>query len=331
MNPLLDALGYAGSALSAPGDYTRGLLAGRPGERVNPRQLLDAWGADLDEEDDSWLGWGRDLAVGVATDPLTYALPFAGNYLGAKLASKLPTGVSGTARAGATMEELAGSPALKALGENITRFENVVPGSTDDAAKFLAHAGRRGADADFLDEALGAVEGAAAAEAKGSYWPHLDTMGTSPGATVGTKRHEFMHGLIDQAAKGDQVGALPLTARPAGALRKALYDEAAATGRSVGSIKGEVPAWATFADELAGHLHAGTTPMEKLAGAAGFLFHPGKQAAYAPRIAERGLAGTTPWAARVYRAFGGAPRAAGSLAGLAPGVASAGLRGQLEY
>lgn len=76
-------LGALLDALSMPGDYTRGLLAGRPGDRVNPRDLLAGYGM-ADPQDDGWLSLARDLGVGALTDPLTYA----GGLLGRGLAGR---------------------------------------------------------------------------------------------------------------------------------------------------------------------------------------------------------------------------------------------------
>ncbi len=71
MGILGDALGMAGSAISAPGDYTRGLLAGRPGERMGGRDLLRHYG--LAGEEDNWGNFLGGMATDVLTDPLTYA------------------------------------------------------------------------------------------------------------------------------------------------------------------------------------------------------------------------------------------------------------------
>jgi hypothetical protein len=318
MNMLLDALGGLGDTLAMPGDYVRGVLGGSPGERLGGRDLLRRYG--LAGEEDNWGNFAAGMGVDVATDPLTYLMAYGGGALGGKLASKIPGSVAGTARVGATMDDLATSPALKALGGNITRFENVVPGSMDDASKYLANAGKRGADPEFVEKALGNVEAAIGSGARGVYFPGLDAMGTAEGASLGTGRHEFMHGLVDQAAKGAQVGELPYSAQPAGYLRKALYDSAGDAG-DVTRMRGELPAWATLADEFAAHTAAGTTPLEKLQGAAGFLFNPEKQAAYGARLGERGLPGQTPWAARAYGAAGALPRVGGAgLGGMIPGA-----------
>ena len=62
---MLDALL---SALSAPGDYTRGLLAGRVGDRVSGQELLRELGVDVG---DGLGGALAGVAADVATDPLT--------------------------------------------------------------------------------------------------------------------------------------------------------------------------------------------------------------------------------------------------------------------
>ena len=69
-NLFADLLSNAGSgltnAINAPGDYFRGLLAGRPGERASG---LDVLGIDSTEEPDFWkklLGFGTELV----TDPI---------------------------------------------------------------------------------------------------------------------------------------------------------------------------------------------------------------------------------------------------------------------
>jgi len=68
--------------LSAPGDYTRGLLSGQLGSRVSGRGMLENWG--LLGENKPGLDWGdvAGFAAGVATDPLTYAIPWGLGKLG---------------------------------------------------------------------------------------------------------------------------------------------------------------------------------------------------------------------------------------------------------
>lgn len=71
---------YMLNLLSAPGDYTRGLLGGRHGERLSGRELLTEYGLTSPNDPDAWEG--ADFAgagVDMLTDPLTYALgPLAG-------------------------------------------------------------------------------------------------------------------------------------------------------------------------------------------------------------------------------------------------------------
>lgn len=66
-SPLLDAL----DVIDMPGSYFRGVLGGRPGERLSGSQLLNAWGTDVEPN------LLLDMAVGIPTDPLTYLVPGA--------------------------------------------------------------------------------------------------------------------------------------------------------------------------------------------------------------------------------------------------------------
>lgn len=66
MNPL-DLLSGISYLADTPGAYTRGLLSGRPGERVSGDEMLKAW--DLNPEG---LGGAGGFAAEVATDPLTW-------------------------------------------------------------------------------------------------------------------------------------------------------------------------------------------------------------------------------------------------------------------
>ena len=65
-------LSRVGSALSAPDDYIRGALVGRPGERVDGWELLKSLGVIGD--DPGWGGWGLGLATDILTSPSTYLL-----------------------------------------------------------------------------------------------------------------------------------------------------------------------------------------------------------------------------------------------------------------
>lgn len=61
------------SALDAPGAYTRGLLAGSPGERVDGRGLLESWGVLGQNTPGLDFGDVLGFGAGILTDPLTYA------------------------------------------------------------------------------------------------------------------------------------------------------------------------------------------------------------------------------------------------------------------
>lgn len=125
MGILSDVLGMAGSAISAPGDYTRGALAGKFGERMGGRDLLRHYG--VAGQDDNWGNFLGGMATDVLTDPLTYAGAFmgaggAGSLFGnlgprlganaAKLAGIVPE--SQLARGGASLaDEVLRSPVAK--------------------------------------------------------------------------------------------------------------------------------------------------------------------------------------------------------------------------
>lgn len=70
---LLGTLGYV---LDTPGAYTRGVLAGRPGERVSGRELLTDWGITDQNDPNAWevadfLGAGAE----VVADPFFFLTP----------------------------------------------------------------------------------------------------------------------------------------------------------------------------------------------------------------------------------------------------------------
>lgn len=74
-----DALGGLGDLASAPGDYLRGALSGRLGERAGGRDMLASWGLDPgDGLGGRIAGFGAELA----TDPLTYLGGAIGRGLG---------------------------------------------------------------------------------------------------------------------------------------------------------------------------------------------------------------------------------------------------------
>lgn len=72
--------------LSAPGDYLRGVLAGKPGERVGGRDLLKSYG--IVPQEDNWGSFVAGLATDVVTDPLSFISGPAKAYTSAGHAAK---------------------------------------------------------------------------------------------------------------------------------------------------------------------------------------------------------------------------------------------------
>ena len=92
-------LSRVGDALSAPGDYFRGLLTGKAGERVTGREMLRD--AGLISQQDNWGNFAAGLATDIVTDPLSMltgpakALTPAGQALKkAGLADALPAAMT---------------------------------------------------------------------------------------------------------------------------------------------------------------------------------------------------------------------------------------------
>jgi hypothetical protein len=108
MSALLDAIGQVGYALDTPGAYTRGLLAGRPGERVGGRELLQDWG--VLGANTAGLDWGD--AAGFAAEAVLDPLSLLGPALGAA------KGIGRATAAGrAVAQSDTASPLLRRLGE----------------------------------------------------------------------------------------------------------------------------------------------------------------------------------------------------------------------
>jgi hypothetical protein len=63
-------VGRVADTLSAPGDYLRGALAGRAGERVSGRDLLKSYG--IVPQEDNWGSFVAGLGVDLVTDPLSF-------------------------------------------------------------------------------------------------------------------------------------------------------------------------------------------------------------------------------------------------------------------
>lgn len=88
MNDFMEILGALGYLLDTPGAYTRGMIAGRPGERVSGREMLEAYGLGANQEGldlGDVLGFGADVLV----DPLNLmTMPLSG-LKAARAASKI--------------------------------------------------------------------------------------------------------------------------------------------------------------------------------------------------------------------------------------------------
>lgn len=312
MSMFSDALGGIGYALDTPGALTRGLLSGQAGSRVSPRELLQNWGAIGDEPDDSWAGWGRDLAVGAATDPLTY-LGALGGGLGGKAARGLiPAGaieegaIAGRGLAGvgkfkeglrdvATVNNL-GADAAASAGRGVSaplasgeRLAGEMSGRT------AAQMGR-GDVSGRLSRAIG--EGARDA-GEAFYNPGSRTIATAEGAAPNALRHERIHAIIDQASNGvGDASALPLMMRVPANLK--------ASGSPM--LRG----LGTVGDELAAQTLENRTTAGQLQGAARYLFSPQHNAAYSGALSAGGI---DPRVVAMYSQLPKLPLAAGGLLG----------------
>lgn len=218
MNALLDIL-------SAPGEYTRGLLAGRPGERLSGTDMLRNWGVDAGEGPQNAL---LDLLVGIPTDPLTYAIPGAAALAGrlAKAARGLSVSKAMPLRKGVTFVK------------NADDTQNMhMVGGYRDAAGSIDNARLN----EVADTLVAADRQGAAKSAFGYYAPK-----TRVGAVMSdipdprnTMRHELTHSLINRAADTGNAAGLPLGWKAAAAMKSSPDDFV----HTLGNV----------ADEMAGH------------------------------------------------------------------------------
>jgi len=284
MGALWDALGAVGSALSAPGDYTRGVLAGRPGERATARDLLSAYNL-AEPDDDSWLGAARDIGTSFLTDPLTYA--------------------------GGGIARMAGQGASKVPGLLGLRRNFAIAHGVDDAgqaARVLGGTESQRTLSQMIGQQLAAGAGAAGgAEGAGAFLaavPAGEVMGQSlPGGagailgrSVAAGRHETMHGLIDAAVQSGDTSAL-------GPLAKL-----AAWGQAGGSKTGLRAGFGNLMHEAAAHAAEGRGLAQQSGNALDFLF--GGSPAVRQGYAE-GFARTSPIIAAAYRGLGYVPTGMG--------------------
>lgn len=292
MNALLDALGFVGDALDRPGAAVRGLLAGRPDQLgylipgaetlglVDPDRRVT--GADLlrqsglvNGDDDSWGTTLGGMAVDLATNPLSY-LPALG-MLGK------------SSRFGP----------LKAARSNLAMAQEVDP-VTGVAGRIVGG----GPEARGYAEALGRL----LPEQQGVLGMHMGEYGAGAalkGAGPATTRHEVVHSLVDQVARGGSGEGMPWPVRLAGRLR-------AGTGDT-----GPRSALGLLADETAAHALENRGLMGQVGGAGRFLFDNtsrwGRESrpGFAAQLAER-----SPLVAALFNSLPYAPAAgAGALGG----------------
>ena len=117
-------------ALSASGDYTRGVLAGRPGERVGGRDLLRAHG--LVGEEDNWGNFIAGIATDVVTDPLSFVSGPAKAYTAAGRAAK----------AAGLLDNAATVATKKAISSGAAAAGNI-PGNAQRTLAQLKQTGRK--------------------------------------------------------------------------------------------------------------------------------------------------------------------------------------------
>ena len=125
--------------LAIPGDYTRGFLTGRPGDRVTGREMLRS--AGLVGSQDNWGNFFGGLAAETVTDPLALlsgpakALTPAGNA--AKMAGVLDNAATAATRKAIAegldnvalpMVARRNREALEATGRNLTTFDPATVG-----------------------------------------------------------------------------------------------------------------------------------------------------------------------------------------------------------
>lgn len=129
----LETVGYA---LDTPGALLRGLLAGRPGDRVSGRDLLTSWGLTSANDPNRWeLADIAGLGADIAFDPLTY-LTFGGGALtkAGKFAKAAGVGADDIAK-------IAAKQAGEQIGKKIGQRQARMMLSYDDLVKGLQETG----------------------------------------------------------------------------------------------------------------------------------------------------------------------------------------------
>lgn len=208
MNPLADALSTIGYVLDTPGAYTRGLLAGKPGERLDGREMLQSLGV-VGENDTSQWDVG-DVAGGIAT-ALIDPLALGGIAAPLSLATK-----GGRAVASGALRKIPGVAnewddvlrvADPGLGHNLSRLPNAarramgyvddvpidIPSTTNPmrmaSGKAAMDVGTRTGDMNAAINSASLLEDAAPAMARRKYY--RDAVNQSVGEVVESPQNLF--------------------------------------------------------------------------------------------------------------------------------------------
>lgn len=323
-----DALEGVGNVLDTPRRllYQGGTALARAGgyEGRDIDHFSDLLGeAGMDE--DSWLTKGLGFAGDVATDPLTY-LGGLGGLKGARaLRGAIPGYVAQEGKAGVmAADSLAGASKFKAPLADVKVAKNVewlnpgtMPASAEAGGKVVttmpSGEGRLSAEytrtagqsptqlrAGLEDMSQTGLNSDFVNNAGGFYDSNNKTMGAMAGEDAGRNlRHERVHAIIDQASQGQgKVGDLPYLMQ--------------APARLKASSKPLLQDAGVMMDELAAQTLENRSLGGQLKGAAGYLFHPEKNATYT-RMYENG--GLDPRLISAYSKLPGAMAGAGAAGG----------------
>lgn len=280
-----DMLSGVGYALDTPGALTRGLLAGKLGERVSARDLLSGYGL-ADPQDDSLLANVRDIGTNILTDPLTYA------------GGALVRGLGGAAKGAASS-----IPALRNARNSFAMAKGVSP--LGSAARIVGGNPESRALAEAAAAQLPSFGDGLTAGAFGSAGPGVSAGAALASAPASTARHEIIHGLVNSVAQGGPGEGLPGVVRAAGWLKGGGQPTGLRAG--LGSLLDE-----TAAQSLE---HRGT--LNQLGGAGRFLFGgaPEERALYAQLLGEK-----SPLVGKVFGALPNLAKTAGISAPLGVGM-----------
>lgn len=283
---------------------TQGLgksIAPQTFEAPTTGEMVSALGGD----EDSFL---QNLAMGVATDPLTYTGIGLGRAAGKGLIPSLSK--AAPAADDALRSVLKSAPESLPEMTNLRRGIGTVFFNPDPKVASVAGPGREIGERELLEisrqvnsSRVPGLKGFADKSNQGTYVALKDV--PSVDAFRPTRRHEMYHGLIKEGLRtGETAGLSPLQRAATG-----LY-----SSTDEPSLRG---ALAVLLDEMGAHAAERTGPLSQLAGGANFLF--GAHPKYAEILSE-----FSPTVARLYRNLPYVPEALGGIGGLAAPV---GIRG----